>query len=170
MEYDADSLRMGYAWSTVVVMVSDKSKAPEDSDSLATSFIEKRRSVRVAATGFVEAGIALRTQSEILPVAVRDIGHFGMSIISDRPLAAALGERVFGVVSFFGTARHAPVRGALFRLTVRRRQPDLEGWLLGVEFADLRGSPWRGLVDWIDYGGGHPRVPVYTTDWTISWP
>lgn len=143
--------------------------APEHGSNFKTP-TERRRSVRVPAAGLVHAGIALRTEPDIRQVTVRDIGLFGMSLLSARPIAAALGERVFGVVTFYGTPRHAPIRGALFRLTVRRRQPDTEGYLLGVEFADLRASPWEGLVAWIERGHEPEPPQVHPYDWPLTWP
>jgi c-di-GMP-binding flagellar brake protein YcgR len=126
--------------------------------------VDRRRSERVAARDVVELRLAFRNRRDLVPVTVRDISYHGMGVVAAERLPAAMGERLFGMFSFHGAPGHASVVSALFRLTVRRRRPDSEGWFLGLEHADLRESPWNGLVSWIK----RDRVVVPWSGWATG--
>lgn len=126
--------------------------------------VERRRAPRIHPGSLVALRLIVRRSEEISPVVVRDLSFVGMGIVAARPIPVALGERILGLFTFFGTHAHDPVRGSIVELRVRRRQPDAEGWLIGVEFADLRESRWRGLVAWIEGGGGTPAPYIALPD------
>lgn len=132
--------------------------------SPAPMVVERRRAPRIEPGSLVALRLIVRRGEEVSPVVVRDLSFVGMGIVAPRPIPVSRGERILGLFTFFGTYAHEPVRGTVLELRVRRRRPDADGWFIGVEFPDLRQTPWRGLVAWIEGGGGTPPPYVALPD------
>ncbi|MFK7930264.1 MAG: PilZ domain-containing protein [Myxococcota bacterium] len=108
---------------------------------------ERRRGPRVAPKGLFKVEMATRVLPGTQPLTVRDVSVFGFGLTAPQPLPVTFGERVYLLVDFSGDT---PLSGSLIQANIRRRSPDRDGWFVGVEFDDLRASPWVQLACWID--------------------